>query len=353
MTPAAAERAQAAPMAASPPRPRLHPPSLTNGSPHSFPFPDSGTGLANNAVAPRAAGGGLLTVASGLLLLLAVAQGYVSFRAQYAFVDHAKHAHLPSLLEALGLDTGAVIFALLALSLARRGGRADVERALNVICALGSMTMNLLAANLTSPRSVIVWVLPSALYALASDRGHDRSAWHAVGGLALWVLRLVLDLPGTTTGFRRWVLTSAPVAPGIRASDPPTCGQPALTTGLSAKPAQTSDASSPAPGVQPVTESSAGSSVDQSDVDSCGRPELGPGETKREALVRLYEFSGTTGDPRYGNRAKAAQLAGEIATQIGYHPGTARRELVRYLTSHSTAVSSPGTDTNPNTEAVA
>ena len=59
-----------------------------------------------------------------LLLLLAAAQGYVSFRAQYTFVDHAKHSHVPSTLEALGLDTGAVIFALLALSLARRGRRA-------------------------------------------------------------------------------------------------------------------------------------------------------------------------------------------------------------------------------------
>jgi hypothetical protein len=184
----------------------------------------------------RGSGAGLLIVASGLLLLLAAAQGYVSFRAQYVFVDHAKHAWLPSVLEALGLDTGAVIFALLALSLARRGGRAAVERTLNVTCALGSMTMNLLAADLTSPRSVTVWVLPSALYALASDRligvvrrwvlasdtsadlAQDRSAWRAIGGLALWVLRLLLDARGTVSGFRRWVLIVAPVAPGTRTS---------------------------------------------------------------------------------------------------------------------------------------
>ena len=87
-----------------------------------------------------------------LLLLLAAAQGYVSFHAQYAFIDHAKRSRVPSMLEALGLDTGAVIFALLALSLARRGRPGGVERTLNVGCALGSMTMNLLAANLTSPR---------------------------------------------------------------------------------------------------------------------------------------------------------------------------------------------------------
>ena len=180
----------------------------------------------------RVKGGGLLAVASCLLFLLAAAQGYVSFRAQFVFVDHAKRAAVPSVLEALGLDSGAVIFALLALSLARRGRRAAVERVLNVGCALGSLTMNLLAADLTSPRSVTVWVLPSALYALASDRliavvrrwvranepgrwaAEEGSAWRALGGLLLWVLRLVFDVRGTVAGFRRWVLAEAPVAPG-------------------------------------------------------------------------------------------------------------------------------------------
>ena len=158
----------------------------------------------------------------------------MSFRAQYVFVDHAKHSQIPSTLEALGLDTGAVIFALLALSLARRGRRASVERVLNVACALGSLAMNLLAADLTSPRSVTVWVMPSALYALASDR-------------LIAVVRRWASVPGTGRGPRRrrfgvagvrrsgslgpapglrparddarlpgWVLSAAPVAPGVR-----------------------------------------------------------------------------------------------------------------------------------------
>jgi hypothetical protein len=165
-------------------------------------------------------------VAPCLLVLLAAAQGYVSFRAQYTFVDHAKRAPIPSTLEALGLDTGAVIFALLALSLARRGRSGTVERVLNVACALGSLTLNLLAADLTSPRSVTVWVMPSALYALASDRviavvrrwaqasdpaaglAQEGSAWRAAGGLPLWALRLCFDVPGTVGGFRRWVLAA-------------------------------------------------------------------------------------------------------------------------------------------------
>jgi hypothetical protein len=372
MTAAASTQPRASPIAASPPLPRLHPSSQTNGSPgHSLLIPESGIRPASGAAQSRAAGSGLLTVASCLLLLLAGAQGYVSFRAQYVFVDHAKHAHLPSLLEALGLDTGAVIFALLALSLARRGGRADVERALNVICAFGSMTMNLLAANLTSPRSVTVWVLPSALYALASDRliavvrrwvlssdpgldqGQDGSAWYALGGLALWVLRLILDLPGTTSGFRRWVLAAAPVAPGIRVSGTPRQAQPALTVGPLAESATASDVSLAAHDLQPAFETEAEQSADRHQVDPRGRPELGLGETKREALIRLYEYSGTTGDHRYGNRAKAAQLAREIAGRIGYHPGTARRELVRYLASQSEPASSSQPDNEPDTEAVA
>jgi len=306
--------------------------------------------VTTTAYRPERNGTVLLTAASCLLLVLAAAQGYVSFRAQYTFVDHAR---LPSVLEALGLDTGAVIFALLALSLARLGRRGAVERFLNVACALGSLTMNLLAANLGSPRSITVWVLPSVLYALASDRliavvrrwvlardngaggVKEGSAWRSFGGLGLWGLRLIFDLPGTLTGFRRWLLAAAPVAPGIRA------GAPSAADSRWALPAGDGQSGQRA---KPLRER----------LDRAGVPapagslngELGRGEKKREALIRLYERCGEAGDPRYGDRAKAAQLAGEIAGRIGYHPGTARRELARYLASQSATSpdSSPATD---------
>lgn len=58
-----------------------------------------------------------------------------------------------------------------------------------------------------------------------------------------------------------------------------------------------------------------------------------PGETKREALIRLYEERGNSGDAHHGNAAKAAQLARELAAEIGYPAGTARRELAKYLAS--------------------
>jgi hypothetical protein len=285
-------------------------------------------------------------MASCLLLLLAAAQGYVSFRAQFVFVDHAKRAAVPSLLEALGLDSGAVIFALLALSLARRGRRAAVERALNVGCALGSLTMNLLAADLTSPRSITVWVLPSALYALASDRliavvrqwvranepgrwtAEDGSAWHALAGALLWILRLIFDVRGTLAGFRGWVLAEAPVAPRSTHSRGVACavrhrGADAADRGTARG---TGPAAVPA-GLLPG--------------DELPRRSLGSGSTKRAALIRLYERAGVDGDPRYGDRAKAAAMAREIAGQIGYHPGTARRELARYLSARAAAEPRP------------
>ena len=296
---------------------------------------------------PERKGTVLLTAASCLLLVLAAAQGYVSFRAQYTFVDHAKHARIPSVLEALGLDTGAVIFALLALSLARLGRRGAVERFLNVACALGSLTMNLLAANLASPRSITVWVLPSVLYALASDRliavvrrwvlardnaageAQQGSAWRSFGGLGLWGLRLVFDLPGTLAGFRRWLLAAAPVAPGIRA------GAQLATADPRELPAGDGQAGQPAGALRDVGPAALSASPNG---------ELARGEKKREALIRLYERCGETGDPRYGDRAKAAELAGEIAGRIGYHPGTARRELARYLATQPSPSSQPATD---------
>jgi hypothetical protein len=292
----------------------------------------------------------LLAAAAFLLLLLAAAQGYVSFRAQYAFIDHAKRSQLPSMLEALGLDTGAVIFALLALSLARRGRPGTIERALNVACAFGSMTMNLLAANLTSPRSVTVWVMPSVLYAFASDRliavvrrwmqppgattSQDGSAWRTVSAMALWLLRLIFDPIGTLAGLRRWILAITPTAP-----DPNRASGQALSLRYwSPAPSEGRGEANGQPSRDDNTDPTALPGRQQPprrpEIPAPSPPAtsaLAPGEKKRDALIRLYEEHGQAGDPRHGNRAKAAELAGEIARQIGYHPGTARRELARYL----------------------
>jgi hypothetical protein len=231
-----------------------------------------------------------------------------------------------------------------------------VERALNVGCALGSLTMNLLAADLTSPRSVTVWVLPSALYALASDRliavvrqwvrasergdwsAEGGSAWRALGGLTLWVLRLVFDMRGTVAGFRRWVLAEAPVAPRSAHSQvAPDDENHRAAAAVGAESAVRAGAAARSAGALP-----AGVPLPRS---------RGSGSTKRAALIRLYEQAGRDGDPRYGDRAKAAALARELAAQIGYHPGTARRELARYLTERVTAEHQPDPGPGQVTEA--
>ena len=173
----------------------------------------------------------LLAVASGLLLLLAAAQAYASWRAQYVFVDKARRAPLAAGLEAAGLDTAAVIFALLGLAHARMGRPARIERVLNVACALGSMVMNVLAADLGSPRSVAVYVLPPVLYAACSDRliavagsaagVQETSLWRVAGAAAPYLLRLVLAPPSTARGLRRWVLAATPLPVGTPSSPRP------------------------------------------------------------------------------------------------------------------------------------
>ena len=105
-----------------------------------------------------------------LLAGLALAMGVTSFHAQFAYIFATKRQWAPAVLEALGLDAGAVIFSLLGIALARLGRRAAVERGLVVICALGSCGMNVLNANLGSPRSVAVYAMPPVLFALTSDR---------------------------------------------------------------------------------------------------------------------------------------------------------------------------------------
>jgi hypothetical protein len=207
--------------------------------------------------------------------------------------------------------------------------------------------------------------MPSALYALASDRviavvrrwaeasdpstglARDGSAWRAAGGLVLWVLRLCFDVPGTVGGFRRWVLAVAPVAPGTRAASLPT---PTAAAALTVADSTGTTLNNATPGltVPPAPGASRGRPQESPSEPGDG---LAPGETKRAALIRLYERCGQDGDPRYGNRAKSATLAGELASRIGYHPGTARRELAKYLAQRSRTASDPQPE--PDIQAVA
>ncbi|MGH3217898.1 MAG: hypothetical protein ACRDPY_04070 [Streptosporangiaceae bacterium] len=279
------------------------------------------------AKSPRDWAGGLLLAAASVLLLgLAATQGYVSWHQQFVFVLAAKHDRSVSGMEALGLDAAAVIFAVLAVALARLGRPAHIERALNLGCALGSMAMNLLGADLLSPRSIAVYVLPPVLYAAGSDRlisvvrrqalsrlGDDagqRSVWHVAGTGALYLLRFVLAPPSTALGLRRWVLASAPVL-----APPSALHAPQNVAALPA--AQTPGSAAIA---TPVPR----------------RPRAARGTSKRTQLIEAYEaLSGA--DSRYGDRSKVSPLAAELASDVGLQPGSARTYLYRHLDSKAGA----------------
>jgi hypothetical protein len=168
--------------------------------------------------------------------VLAAAAAAVSWQAQYMMVWRVKQAIWVAALEAGIPDIGAVVFAALGIALALHGRRAVRPRALNAACIGISLVMNALAAG-HGWRDLAIWVMPSGLYALASDTligvvrawvlAHARDLGETLaedgptplsmaGAAALWLLRLGLAPKSTLAGFRDWVVTDCPVAPGLR-----------------------------------------------------------------------------------------------------------------------------------------
>ena len=177
------------------------------------------------------------------LAVLAAAAAVVSWDAQYLMVRQVKHVPAISALEAGIPDAGALIFAALGIALALHGRRALRPRTLNVACVGLSLAMNAMAAG-PGWRDTAIWVMPAAVYALASDTligvvrawalarmqatGQDLAEpgvtpLAVVGAMFLWLLRLSLAPASTLTGFRRWVVEECPVAPGRTAPTTPTC----------------------------------------------------------------------------------------------------------------------------------
>ena len=102
------------------------------------------------------------------LAVLAAAAAVVSWDAQYVMVYSARHTPAIAALEAGIPDAGALIFAALGIALALHGRRALRPRALNVACVAISLAMNAMAAE-GGWRNMAIWVMPAAVYALASD----------------------------------------------------------------------------------------------------------------------------------------------------------------------------------------
>jgi hypothetical protein len=174
------------------------------------------------------------------LALLAAAAAVVSYQAQYQMIAAYKHAPAVAALQAAIPDVAALVFASLGIALALHGRRAVRARALNVASVGASVFMNAIAAA-PGWRSAAVWMLPPVAYALASDTligvvrawaiarqralgerlaEEETTPLAVVGGLLLWLLRLGVAPSSTLSGFRAWVVTECPVAPGRRAVAP-------------------------------------------------------------------------------------------------------------------------------------
>jgi hypothetical protein len=302
--------------------------------PRRFPRPRLQAGGRDGALVLTA---GLLAGACVLLAGLAVTMGVVSWHAQYAFVLAAKHQRLASALEALGLDAGAVIFAVLGIALARLGSRAVIERALVCVCAAGSCAMNLLGADLGSPRSVAAFAMPPLLFAAGSDRlvavirraalgpAEDgevqRSAWRLA---VLYLLRLAAAPPSTMAGARRALLNATPL-PALTVPELPKAATGGAGAGLAGQTASRRECGDCEPGRCRCPDQCAGTG-------SATRGPGGRGEPReRRNGTKTVRFLSLVGQ-RYGSLAdldlaKVSRVAAELAPQAGLHAGSARSAL--------------------------
>jgi hypothetical protein len=244
----------------------------------------------------------LRNAAAGLFLLAAAAAA-VSFTAQYRMVDGVRRLAAIAALEAAIPDAAALVFACLGIALALQGRHAIRARALNLAAVGTSVFMNAIAAA-PGWRNLAIWAMPPIAYALASDtliavvralaRHSQPSApseatpLAALGGLVLWLLRLILAPASTLAGFRAWVLAECPVAPARRASRP--------------RAADRRHRQVPSPYRAGV-----------------------PRPTKTARFLSLV--TERAGDLASVPLESTAQIAAELAPQVGLQPGTARTAL--------------------------
>jgi hypothetical protein len=250
------------------------------------------------------------------LAVLAAAAAAVSWDAQYVMVRQVKQTPAIAALEAAIPDVGALIFATLGIALALHGKRAIRARTLNVACVAVSLAMNALAAA-PGWRDLAIWVMPSAVYALASDTligvirawviattrrtgqtlaDDDATPMAVIGGLFLWLLRLALAPVSTLGGFRRWALDECPIAPGRKA----TSKSAHTPTRHPSRPAQ--------PGRSPARRLSS------------------PG--KQDRLIAL---AGQRHDLTSVPLTQVSGIANTIGAEVSLSPGTARRVLLAHV----------------------
>ena len=168
-------------------------------------------------------------------------------------------------------------------------------------------------------RDVAIWVMPSAVYALASDTligvvrawviARARHSGQAladdeptpmalIGASVLWLIRLAIAPVSTITGFRRWLLDECPVAPGRKAAPAGVTARtrPAISTKQSGR-------SAPAP-----------------------RRATKPGKQ-----AQLLALAGQRHDLAVIPLTSVSRIATSIAAEIDLAPGTARRVLLAHV----------------------
>ncbi len=314
---------------------RQRPPLASVDGSLGSPVPD----LATTARPPHGAGhrpapagrardgrpGRWLAAAMVSLAVLAAAAAAVSFAAQYRMVLAAKGSAPVAGLEAGIPDVAALIFATLGIALALHGKRAIRARVLNVAAVGTSVLMNALAAA-PGWRAAAIWVMPPVAYAIASDtligvvRAHaiarhralraalaedDATPLAIVGGLLLWLLRLVLAPASTLGGFRAWVVEECPVAPGRRA-------RPGVSPGL---------------GRAPVT--TVGTTALPASPARTSRAEQGSGGTKTSRFLALV--ADRHGPLEAFPIGEVSKVSAELAPEVGLNPGAARAALRRHV----------------------
>jgi len=254
------------------------------------------------------------------LAVLAVAAAVVSWDAQYVLVRSVKHNPAVAAIEAGIPDIGALIFATLGIALALHARRAIRARVLNVACVGISLAMNSLASA-PGWRDVAIWVMPSAVYAVASDSliavvrawviarakhtgqalaDDEPTPIAIIGASVLWLIRLAIAPASTITGFRRWVLDECPVAPGRRA--------PSVGVTARRRPA--------------ITSKQAGRSA-----AGARRP------TKPGKQALLLALASKRHDLAAIPLTSVSRIATGIAAEIDLAPGTARRVLLAHVRS--------------------
>jgi hypothetical protein len=135
------------------------------------------------------------------------------FQAQYVLVREVKTTagEVIAAMQAAIPDAGALVFAALGIAMALCGRRALRARAGNVLCVGISLAMNAMASAPT-PRALAVWIMPAALYALASDTLIMVIRAHALARQQDLAERLAGRRRGHPAGDRRRFLPVAPAA---------------------------------------------------------------------------------------------------------------------------------------------